>query len=32
VTLKGWLAPFIWWIIHSDCAKMANDLALAVEK
>ena len=32
VTLKGWLSPFLWWLIHSYCAKMVSELALAVEK
>jgi hypothetical protein len=32
VTLRGWLSPLVWWLIHSDCAKMVNELALAAEK
>ena len=32
ITLRGWLSPFIWWLIHTDCAKIATELALAVEK
>ncbi len=32
ITLRGWLSPLVWWLIHSDCAKMINELALAVEK
>jgi hypothetical protein len=32
VTLKGWLSPFIWWLIRPYSAKVASELAQAAER
>lgn len=32
VTLRGWLSPFIWWLIRPYSARVASELAHAVER
>ena len=32
VTLKGWLSPFIWWLIKPYSARVATELAHAAER
>ncbi len=31
VTLSGWLSPFVWWFLRPYAARVASELALAVE-
>lgn len=32
VTLRGWLSPFLWWLIQPYSARVASDLAHAAER
>ncbi|GFE67992.1 SRPBCC family protein [Chroococcus sp. FPU101] len=32
VTLRGWLSPFIWWLIRPYSARVAAELAQAAER
>jgi hypothetical protein len=32
VTLRGWLSPFLWWLIQPYSAKVASELAHAAER
>jgi hypothetical protein len=32
VTLRGWLSPFVWWLIKPYCARVASELAQAAER
>lgn len=32
ITLRGWLSPFIWWLIKPYSIRVANDLANAAER
>lgn len=32
VTLRGWLSPFLWWMIKPYCMRVAAALANAAEK
>lgn len=32
ITLRGWLSPFIWWLIKPYSIKVANELVNAAAK
>jgi hypothetical protein len=32
ITLRGWLSPFVWWLIKPYSMRVANDLVDAAAK